>query len=222
MMLDRTRSSSRTPRVTTRVAVLLVSLVVPASPLSAQAVRAPTLLLEPGVMTMNSVSAPLPSGSSTGLNLRFLAVFPTSIPWLSAEIGTSFAPLGLSNGLHDFNEPTFFYGPTVMLLPRDRTSNWVELSLPVLGAYRLDETGEADRLYVNDLVIQGTAILPIGQKLMSDMGPFWSRLTVYGTLEQNLTPSRNAITRKVDRLNPTFLYGISIPMGTSRGSDRAP
>ena len=128
-------------------------------------------------MTMNAVSAPLPSGSSTGLNLRFLAVVPTSIPWLSVEVGTSFAPLGLSNGLRDFNEPTFFYGPTIMLLPRDRTSNWIELTLPVLGAYRLDETGEAERLYVNDLVIQGTAIFPIGQKLMADMGPFWSRLT---------------------------------------------
>ena len=218
MMLDRIRSSS----TTTRAAVVLCAFVLQAGSLTAQPNRAPTLLFEPGVMTMNSVSAPLPSGSSTGLNLRFLAVFPTSIPWLSAEVGTSFAPLGLSNGLHDFNEPTFFYGPTVMLLPRDRTSNWIELSLPVLGAYRLDETGEAERLYVNDLVIQGTAILPIGQKLMGDMGPFWSRLTVYGIVEQNLTPSRNLTTQKVDRLNPTFLYGISIPIGTSRAADRAP
>jgi hypothetical protein len=141
---------------------------------------------------------------------------------LSVEVGTSFAPLGLSNGLRAFNEPTFFYGPSVMLLPRDRTLNWIELTLPVLGAYRLDENGESDRLYVNDVVIQGTALFPIGQKLMADMGSFWSRLTIYGILEQNLTPSRNATTQKVDRLNPTFLYGVSIPIRRSRNSGRAP
>jgi hypothetical protein len=207
MMLDRIRTSFSA----TRPAALVLSLLV-AGRLPAQRSRAPSLAFEPGVMTVNSVSAPLPSGSSTGLNLRFLAVIPTAIPWLSVEVGTSFAPLGLSNGLRDFNEPTFFYGPTVMLLPRDRTSNWIELSLPVLGAYRLDETGEAERLYVNDVIVQGAALFPIGQKLMADMGPFWSRLTVYGILEQNLTPSRNVTTRKVDRVNPTFLYGISIPI----------
>jgi len=206
----------------TRPAVFALSLVMVPRMLPAQTSHAPTLVFEPGVITVNAVSAPLPSGSSTGLNLRFLAVFPTSIPWLSVEVGTSFAPLGLSNGLQSFNEPTFFYGPTVMLLPRDRTRNWIELSLPVLGAYRLDETGEADRLYVNDLVVQGTAIFPIGQKLMADMGPFWSRLTVYGILEQNLTPSRNVTTGKVDRVNPTFLYGISIPILSPRERDPAP
>ena len=51
-----------------------------------------------------------------------------------------------------------------MLLQRDRTANWMELTLPVLGAYRLDENGESDRLYVNDLVIEGAAMFPIGQK----------------------------------------------------------
>ena len=94
--------------------------------------------------------------------------------------------------------------------------------MPVLGAYRLDENGESDRLYVNDLVIQGAALFPIGQKLMADMGSLWSRLTIYGILEQNLTPSRNATTQKVDRLNPTFLYGVSIPIWSARDSGHAP
>jgi hypothetical protein len=183
-----------------------------------QALRVPTFVFEPGVMTMNAVSAPVPTGSATGLNLRFLAAFPTSVPWLSIELGTSFAPLGLSNGQREFNEPTFFYGAVVMLLPRDRTANWLELTMPVLGAYRLDENGEASRLYVNDLVLQGAARIPIGQRLLADMGPFWSRLTLYGIIEQNLTPSRNVTTRKVDRFNPTFQYGVSIPIfGPSDG-----
>ena len=116
-----------------------------------------------------------------------------------------------------FNEPTFFYGPSVMLLPRDRTRTGSSSRCRCSAAYRLDENGEADRLYVNDLVVQGAAMVPIGQKLMADMGSFWSRLTLYGIVEQNLTPSRNFSTRKVDRFNPTFLYGVSISL---RGESR--
>ena len=196
-----------------RTRVVLLAAFVSVQPLRAQLIHSPVFTFEPGVMTVNAVSAPLPTGSSTGLNLRFIATFPTRIPWLTIEVGTSFAPLGLSNGQRELNEPTFFYGPIVMLLPRDRTKNWLELSLPILGAYRLDENGESDRLYVNDLMIQGAAVVPIGEHLMGDMGPFWSRLTLYGIVEQNLTPSRNFTTRRVDRFNPTFLYGVSIPLG---------
>ena len=177
-------------------------------------------MFEPGVVTINSISAPLPTGSSTGLNLRFLAMFPTGVPWLTVQVGTSFAPLGLSNGLREFNEPSFFYGPVVMLLPRDRTANWVELTLPVLGSYRLDENGEADRLYVHDLAVQGSMIVPVGEKMMRDMGGFWQELTLYGIVEQNLTPARNFSTRRIDRFNPMFFYGISIPIGRTAGPRR--
>jgi hypothetical protein len=183
----------------------------------AQAIRAPSFFIEPGVVTINSISAPLPNGSATGVNLRFLANFPTAISWLTLEVGTSFAPFGLSNGLRAFNEPTFFYGPIVMLLPRDRTANWLELTMPVLGAYRLDENGEADRLYVHDLVLQGALAVPLGSKLMADMGSFWSRVSLYGIIEQNLTPARDFNTRQIDRFNPKFLYGISVPI---RGAAR--
>ena len=178
----------------------------------AQAIRSPTFSIDPGVITINSVSAPVQNGSATGANLRFLVNLQTAIPWLTLEVGTSFAPFGLSNGLRSFNEPMFFYGPVVMLLPRDRTANWVELTMPVFGVYRLDENGEADRLYVHDLFLQGAATVPLGSKLMADMGPFWSRIAVYGIIEQNLTPARNFTTRKLDRFNPTFLYGISVPI----------
>lgn len=200
----------------------MVLLATVATSASAQTLRPPTFVLEPGVITTNAISAPLPTGSSTGLNLRFLALVPTSIPWLTLEIGTSFAPFGLSNGLRAFNDPTFFYGPVVMLLPRDRTRSWLELTMPILGAYRLDENGNANRIYVNSLVLQTSLQVPIGQHLMKDMGSFWSRLTLYTTIEQNLTPSRNASTEKYDRFNPTFLYGLSIPFRGASESHRGP
>jgi len=129
---------------------VVLSVVGSARALAAQVIREPVLLFEPGVVTINAASAPLPTGSSTGLN------------------------------------------------------------------------GESDRLYVNDLVIQGAALFPIGQKWMADLRSLWSRLTIYGIREQNLTPSRNATTQKVDRLNPTFLYGVSIPIWSARDSGRAP
>jgi hypothetical protein len=188
----------------------LLAAIATANAVGGQTSRTPTFSVEPGIVTINAVSAPVPTGSATGLNLRFLVSIPTSIPWLTVQVGTGFAPFGLSNGLRAFNDPTFFYGPVVMLLPRDRTKNWLELSMPLLGAYRLDENGEADQLYVNDLVIQGAATVPIGRHLLRDMGSFWSRLTLYGIVEQNLTPSPNATTQSVDRFNPTFLYGVSI------------
>lgn len=197
-----------------------VTVLISAASLNAQIVRTPVFMFEPGIVTVNAISAPLPTGSSTGLNLRFLANFSTRIPWLTVEVGTSFAPLGLSNGQREFNEPTFFYGPIIMLLPRDRTKNWLELSLPILGAYHLDDSGESDRLYVTDLILQGTVVVPIGEHLLADMGSFWSRLTLYGIVEQNLTPSRNFTTQRVDRFNPTFLYGVSIPLRGKTQGDR--
>jgi len=200
--------------------MLVVLSIVAVGPARAQVLRSPTFVFEPGVLTVNAVSPTVPTGSSTGLNLRFLTTFSTPIPWLTVEVGTSFAPLRLSNGHRERNEPTFFYGPRIMLLPRDRTKNWVELSMPILGSYRLDENGEAERLYVNDLVLQGAALVPIGEKLMSDMGAFWSGLTLYGIVEQNLTPARNFTTRKVDHFNPAFLYGVSIPLGGSAHTPR--
>ena len=201
-----------------RTVVGLVSLLWVKS-VHSQAIRSPTFSIDPGIVTINSLSAPVPNGSATGVNLRFLVNLETAIPWLTLEVGTSFAPFGLSNGLRSFNEPTFFYGPVVMLLPRDRTANWLELTMPVLGAYRLDENGEADRLYVHDLFLQGAATVPLGSKLMADMGAFWSRIAVYGIVEQNLTPARNFTTRKLDRFNPTFLYGLSIPIRGARNPE---
>jgi len=215
--LDGYRSRASLAAVVGLTAVLTAPVV---SVAGAQLLRAPRFVFEPGAITVNAISSPLPTGSSTGLNLRFVAEFSTPVPWLTIDVGTALAPLGLSNGQRDRNEPTFFYGPNIMLLPRDRTRNWIEVSMPVLGAYRLDESGEADRLYVNELVVQGAVLLPVGGKLMSDMGPFWSRLTLYGIVEQNLTPSRNFTTRKIDRFSPTFQYGVSIPLGVTRHESR--
>lgn len=196
-----------------KIGLSFVCMLVAARHVGAQALQSPKFLFEPGAITINAVSAPVPTGSSTGLNLRFVAVVPTAIPWLSLEFGTSVPPLGLSNGLRAFNDPTIFYGPITLLIPRDRTANWLELTLPILGAYRLDETGEEDRLYVNDLVVQGVATMPVGEKLMADMGSFWSRIALYAIIEQNLTPRRNVNTERVDRFNPVFQYGVSIPVG---------
>jgi hypothetical protein len=48
---------------------VVLSVVGSAGVLAAQVIREPVLLFEPGVVTINAASAPLPTGSSTGLNL---------------------------------------------------------------------------------------------------------------------------------------------------------
>jgi hypothetical protein len=63
-------------------------------------------------------------------------------------------------------------------------------------------------------------IVPVGEKMMGDMGGFWQELTLYGIVEQNLTPARNFSTRRIDRFNPMFFYGISIPIGRAAGPRR--
>lgn len=197
------------------IVLLCIAVTLAGRTVHGQRLRAPTFRFEPGIITVNAVSAPLPSGSSTGLNLRFVTEVLTGWSRLSLLVGTSFAPLGLSNGLRESNDPVFFYGLDTRVLPRDRTEGWIELSIPLLGTYHLDETGDSERLYVNDLVIQGEVVVPVGEKLLADMGRVWSRLTAYLIAEQNLTPGRILGTNEIDRFRPAFFYGASIPIGRS-------
>ena len=63
----------------------MLSVVGSAGVLAAQVIREPVLLFEPGVVTINAASAPLPTGSSTGLNLRFLAEDRSAQPDISVR-----------------------------------------------------------------------------------------------------------------------------------------
>lgn len=182
----------------------------------AQERRVPTVLLEPGLITVNALSPTTDSSSASGLNLRFVTLVPIGRSRLSLQLGTSFAPLGLSNDRKSENDPTFFFGAHIAVLRARQTDGWIDLTMPVLGSYHLDETGTSERSYVTDLVLETALSVHVGAKLMGDLGSFWGRFMLYALADQNLSPGREEVTRKRDRFNPTFQYGISIPIAGGR------
>jgi hypothetical protein len=170
------------------------------------------VLLEPGLITLNAVSATSDSSSASGLNLRFVTLVPLGFAHVSLMLGTSFAPLGLSNGRQADNDPVFFFGAHVPVLRSEKTDGWVDLAFPVLGSYHRDATAQGPRSYVTDLVLESAVSLHLGRKLMGDLGRFWSGLSLYVLADQNLSPGRDSATGTRDRFNPVFQYGVSIPL----------
>lgn len=185
-----------------------------AAPLGAQKLLTPELLLQPGVRTVDVFADENPYGASTGFDVRFVTIVPTTWRHVSLMVGASFTPFGMSNGNRIANDPILFYGASIPLVRERRTDGWLALSLPVLGVYQYDLTGRGnDRLYEHDLVLELSATAHVGRKLLSDLGPFWSRLDAYLLIDQMLTPDRELSNRRRDRFNPVFMYGVAIPLG---------
>ena len=178
----------------------------------AQLLRDPEFIFQPGVLTIKALSSRGDFGSSSGLNLRFVTIIDTPTPRASVLLGTSFTPFGLSNGLNVNNDPTFFYGATFPVLYPEQTYDWLSFRVAAFGLYRYDATLQEKRLYGSEFVVQGAAQVHFGRKMMSDMGDFWSRFTLYLLMDQTLTPQPDTQTGRRDRFEPTFQYGVSIPI----------
>jgi hypothetical protein len=133
-------------------------------------------------------------------------------------LGMEFAPFGLSNDREDENDPAFMYGVHIPLLAAKRTGGWMSVGLPVMGYYRYDPTGieSPRRRYVNDLVVEGSLTLHVGQKMLSDLGAFWSSVDAYLYVDQFVTKTVDPATLRVDRFRPTFIYGLSVPIAGNR------
>lgn len=196
------------------VAVLLC--IALARPTQAQLLGEPTVLLQPGLLTRDAVSAIDDDDAATGFLLRLFVEVPTRWRHLDLLFGTTLAPIGLSNGRGSENAAAFYYGASVVPVRFTQTDGWFELGIPLLGYFHYDEIGDARRLFVNDLVAHGSLTLRLGEKMLGDIGGWWSRVSVYAVLEQNLTPGRDPVTARRDRFAPAFHYGLSIPLG-SRG-----
>ena len=185
---------------------------------AAQIFGTPELRFEPGMITRDAVSAPGVRDASTGLLFRVMTMVPTAWRHLDVQVGTAFAPIGLSNGRKVENDVAFYYGVQVVPLRMSQTDGWLELGIPVLGYFHLAEREDAKRFFVNDFVVQTSARLALGPRLMSDMGGIWSRLALYVVAEQNLSPPPDESGQR-DRFRPVFNYCLSIAIGRS-SSDR--
>lgn len=208
-------------RLVARLVVGLVAGPIATGTARAQFLRAPEFDFEPGALTVNSISAPIGQPAGTGFNVRVLARLPTSSTRRVAfVVGVRFAPYGTSNGGALDNEPVVFYGLDIPVLDAVWTRGWVNVNLPLFLEYRSGGgTTENPRPYGHDLVAEVAVLTPLGQKLMRDMGPFWSGLGLYLRVDQNLTPndytvigrSGEEIRFRADRWSPSFQYGLNVP-----------
>jgi hypothetical protein len=179
----------------------------------AQFLKSPVFVAQPGMRTIDAISAEGIPRSSTGFNLRFLTLIPTAWSRMRLEFGASFLPFGLSNGRRADNDPSLFYGASIALLREQDSGGWLEFAVPVLGVYQFDVTGiDPDPLYEQDLVVEGALTIHIGRKMLADLGGFWSRANVYAMIEQTLTPNADLSTRKRDRFRPVLMYGLTLPI----------
>jgi hypothetical protein len=182
-------------------------------PADGQFLKSPVFVAQPGMRTIDAISVDRVLGSSSGFNMRFATLIPTSSDRMRMQFGASFLPFGLSNGRKNDNDPVLFYGASFALI-RDRDSGgWLELALPVQGVFQFNETGTInDPLYEHDLVLEGALTLHIGRKFLSDLGGFWSRVDLYGFIDQTLTPNADLTTGKRDRFAPALMYGLTLPI----------
>lgn len=182
---------------------------------------APVLLLQPGMLSADFVSAPAGYPSTSGFNLRFATIVPTSSKWLTPIVGASVTPYGMSGATpRNANTPVLFVGNVFPGIPKGRTGGWVDLQFPVYLTYAYGGGGARNRsLYGRDFVGEAALQVHIGEKILRDLGPAFSRLRAYLLLDQVLTPNEDLNTGETDRFNPTALYGLTIPIG-GRGVPR--
>lgn len=177
----------------------------------------PTLLLQPGLATSDFVSSGATGGSNTGFVLRVVGIIPTRWSWLTPIVGVHVLPYGTSGAVRDeSNQPGLFVGNVFPLVSRRHTGGWVSADVPLLLTYTAGGGGDANRRpYGRDVAIEAALTVHVGARLLSEFGGPLSRLRLYGILDQSLTPNA-AIDGRRDRFNPSALYGVTIPFGTSR------
>ena len=180
------------------------------------------LQLQPGMRSVDVVSAPRGANSTTAFNLRFATRIHTATRWITPVIGGSVAPYGTSDANdRSGNASQLFAGLIFPAVDARRTGGWATVEVPLLVYHTYGGGGENNRrLFGRDLFAQVAVYLHVGEKVLRSLGPTWARLDVYGFVEQNLTPNRDRITGKMDRFNPVILYGVSLPVGGSSEGGR--
>lgn len=179
----------------------------------------PVFELQPGMAVSDFISVPEGTVTNTAFSVRFATQFPTRVKWLTPVIGAVFLPYGSTeNTIRNTDAPTIFAGNIFPLLSMARTGGWLSLELPLLVAHS-PGTGPSGNVrdYGRDLVIMPTLYLHIGARALREFGSVWSRLTVFGQLEQVLTPNRDFSTGGGrDFFNPIATFGGSVKIGGSR------
>jgi hypothetical protein len=165
--------------------------------------KAPVFVLQPGGITVDAISAPDGSESTTSFNARFATVIPTSAPWFQGVFGAQVATGGHAG------TPAIFYGGIIPILPiSTATGGMFGLSIDPLGVTFTG--GNGGTFFVGELA----ASLAVGKMMFSGMGPMWSGLGAYFLVDQQLSgPLPRDENNDKDRWRPVLLYGLNIPLG---------
>ena len=196
-----------------RGSALLVALTLGARPVQAQ--RGPVFELQPGLAVSDFVSVPEGTHTNTAFSLRFATRFPTALKWLTPVAGAVLLPYGSTeNTVRNTDAPTVFVGNIFPVISESRTSGLLSIEVPLLIAHS-PGTGPSGNVrdYGRDLVIVPTVYLHVGARALREFGAVWSRLKVFGQLEQNLTPNKAPDTNRRDFFNPIATIGLSLTIG---------
>ncbi|HEX4932034.1 MAG TPA: hypothetical protein VFV33_02575 [Gemmatimonadaceae bacterium] len=186
---------------------------------AAPASRTPELLLQPGMLSADFVSAPDGYPATSGFNLRFATLVPTSSAWWTLIVGASVTPYGTSGITpRSTNTPVLFIGNVFPGIAARRTGGWLDVQFPVYLTYAYGGGGARNsQIYGRDLVAEVAVQLHVGRKVLRDLGPGFSRLRLYAMANQLLTPNEDPTSGTTDRFNPVALYGVTIPIGGREG-----
>jgi len=179
----------------------------------------PVVLLQPGMASADFLSAPPGEPATTGFNLRFAALVPSGVRWLTLIAGASVTPYGSSGpSRRNTNTPQLFVGNVFPVLSARRTQGWLSVDAPLLLTYTFGGGGQHNvRVYGRDVVAEVAVTLHVGRKVLSGFGGSLSRLRLYTLFDQNLTPNR-PFEGTMDRFNPVAYYGVTVPFGVGRES----
>lgn len=185
-----------------------------AGPILAQ--RGPVFELQPGISVFDFVSVPAGTVTNSAFSLRFSTRFPTRLAWLTPVIGATFLPYGTTeNTVRNTDAPTLFAGNIFQLIAAGKTGGWLTLELPLVVAHSPGaRPGGNSRDYGRDLVAAPTLYFHLGARALRDFGSVWSRLDVFGQLEQSLTPNESPGGGR-DYFNPVATFGVSLSLGAS-------
>jgi hypothetical protein len=177
--------------------------------------RAVEFLLQPGMLSADFVSAPEGLPPTSGFNLRFATLVPTSSRWWTLIVGASVTPYGTSGITpRATNTPVLFAGNVFPGISARRTGGWFDLQFPVYVTYSYGGGGARNReIYGRDVLAEAALQWYVGEKVLRPLGPAFARWRVYLMLNQVLTPNEDLTTGITDRFNPVALYGITIPLG---------
>lgn len=177
--------------------------------------RGVTFRLQPGMVTTEFISTKATS-SATGFNFRFTTLLSTGRWWIRPIFGVNLIPYGTTGlATSSSNAPGVFIGNAFKILPAEHAGDWFSMEIPVLLYYSYGGGGRRnEQTYGRDVYLEISVTSPIGTKLLSELGSPWKHVSVYGALDQNLTPNTDVVSGRTDRFNPVALYGISIFFGS--------